>query len=139
MKRWLTSLTICSLAILLIPPDTFGADRVSVGRLHRIDIKSAHPKAYHPAIGDLIQCYLDFPIVPEQIVEDLEVSIDGRPVSMLAVVSTSRPKIVGSGQISVYLVPRQAGLSTVTIQPVIPGQKPKLIEIVFQVQAERNR
>ena len=103
------------------------------GRIHRIDVRAQHPRAYHPRIGDLVQCYLDFPIVPEQIVVDLRATIDGNSVSLVGVVSTSRPKIVGSGQISVFIVPRQPGQTTITILPVIPGQSPKPITINFLV------
>lgn len=104
-----------------------------VGRLHRIDIRSQHPKAYHPAIGDLVMCYLDFPVVPEQIVEDLEVTTQGKSLVVLGVVGTSLPKIVGSGQISVFLMPRQLGLTKVTILPSIPPRATKPIEITFIV------
>jgi hypothetical protein len=140
MKNWLTLLTICFLSMLLLPTHSMGEDRAAVGRIHRIDIKSQHhPRAYHPAVGDLVQCYLDFPILPDQIVVDLEVSIEGRPLSVVAVVSTSRPKIVGTGQISGYLLPRQAGLSKVKIQSMIPDRKTNPIEISFQVQPESRR
>jgi len=101
------------------------------GRLHRIDIKATHPKAYHPEIGDIVQCYMDFPIVPEQIVVDLRIVIEGKSVSLVAVASTSRPKIIGSGQISVFLLPRQPGFSEITILPVIPGQTPSPAKIQF--------
>jgi hypothetical protein len=115
------------------------ADDDGVGRLHRIDIKAQHPRAYHPVIGDLVQCYIDFPIVPEQIVDDLRPTIEGKSVSLVAVVNTSKPKIVGSGQASVFLAPRQAGLSKVTIEVIIPGQKPKTYEINFLVELKRER
>ena len=111
----------------------------ATGRLHRIDIKAKHPKAYHPAIGDLVQCYLDFPVVPEQIVENLRVTTAGRSLSVIGVVGTSKPRIVGSGQISLYLMPRQTGQTTVTILPTIPGQKPDPIAITFRVAPERRR
>ena len=109
------------------------------GRIHRIDIRATHPKAYHPAIGDIVQCYLDFPIVPEQIVGDLRITIEGKSLSLVAVASTSRPRIVGSGQISTFLMPRQPGRSAITIQPVIPGQKPKPIKINFLVVEKKRR
>ena len=124
------------LLMFCVCADTHSADEASdSGRLHRIDIKAFHPRAYHPSIGDLVQCYLDFPIVPEQIVDNLQIT----SATVLAVVSTSRPKIVGSGQISVYLMPRQLGSSKVTIQPVIPGQKPKPTEIIFLVGIRKER
>ena len=100
-----------------------------IGQLHRIDIKADHPRAYHPRIGDLMQCYIDFPVVPEQIVDQLKVTIDGTSVALVATVNTSKPKIVGSGQYSAYFVPRGDGLSKVTILPVITGQRPKPIVI----------
>ncbi len=109
-----------------------------VGRLHRIDIKSQHPKAYHPAIGDLVKCYLDFPVVPEQIVDDLQVTIKGKSLLAVGVINTSKPKIVGSGQVSLFLMPRQLGLTKVTILPSIPGQETKPIEITFNVGAQRR-
>lgn len=122
---------------------TFGfasaqAEDRPVGQLHRIDVKAEHPRAYHPRIGDLVQCYLDFPIVPEQIVDELKVTIDGTSVSLVAVVNTSKPKIVGSGQVSAFFMPRNTGLSKVTILPVIPGQKPKPVEINFLVAGPRE-
>jgi hypothetical protein len=60
-------------------------------------------------------------------------------VSLVAVVSTSKPKIIGSGQASVFLAPRQLGLSTVTIEVIIPGQKPKTYEMRFLVSPEPER
>ena len=105
-----------------------------------IDIKADHPKAYHPAIGDLVQCYIDFPVVPEQIVDDLKVRIDGSALALVAKVNTSKPGIVGSGQYSVFLAPRQTGLTKVVIQPTISGRDDiKPIEITFLVQLERRR
>lgn len=109
------------------------------GRLHRIDIKARHPNAYHPEAGDLVQCYIDFPIVPEQIIDDLRVVIAGKSMSLVAVVSTSRPKIVGSGQVSVFLAPRQLGLSRAEIEVIIPGQKPKSYAITFLVSRPPER
>lgn len=109
------------------------------GRLHRIDIKAQHPKAYHPNTGDLVQCYIDFPIVPEQIISDLRPTIEGKSVNLVAVVGTSRPKIVGSGQVSVFLAPRQLGLSHVKIEVIIPGQKSKTYEITFLVSPPPER
>jgi hypothetical protein len=110
-----------------------------IGRLHRIDIKAQHPKAYHPYIGDLVQCYIDFPIVPEQIIDDLRPTINGKSLSLVAAVSTSRPGIVGSGQVSVFLAPRQLGLSHVKIEVIIPGQKPRTYEITFLVSPRPER
>ena len=115
------------------------ADDDGVGRLHRIDIKATHPKAYHPYVGDLVQCYIDFPIVPEQIISDLRPTIDGKSVSLVAVVNTSKPRIVGSGQVSVFLAPRQLGLSHVKIEVIIPGQKPKQYDITFLVSPRPER
>jgi hypothetical protein len=109
------------------------------GRLHRIDVKAVHPRAYHPDIGDLVQCYVDFPIVPEQIISDLRVKIEGNSVSLVAVVSTSKPKIIGSGQVSAFLLPRQLGLSKVTITVIIPGQKPKPYELNLLVEPWQPR
>ena len=114
-------------------------NRYRTGRLYRIDIKARHPKAYHPRIGDLVQCYFDFPIVPEQIADGIETQVDGQSVTLVGVVSTSRRKIVGSGQVSAYLVPRISGLTKVTLTPVIPGQTPGPIEINFLVGPERER
>ena len=114
-------------------------DRYRTGRLHRIDIKARHPRAYHPRIGDVMKCYLDFPIVPEMIADGVETKVDGQSVTLVGVVSTSEPRIVGSGQVSVYLVPRISGLTKVTFTPVIPGQKPESIEINFFVDGERER
>ena len=136
--------TVCISALVLLTScfcaNTHAADPSGdVGRLHRIDIKATHPKAYHPSIGDLVQCYLDFPIVPEQIVDNLQITTAGKSIAVLGVVGTSKPRIVGSGQISVYLMPRQPGLSKLTILPVIPGQKPKPIEITFLVQNREKR
>ena len=112
--------------------------QAKAGRLHLIDIRARHPQAYRPSIGDVVQCYMDFPIGPEQIVENLEVTTAGRTLSVMGVVGTSSPKIVGSGQISLYLMPRQLGVTKVTIQPSIPGQNPKPIEINFSVEEERR-
>jgi len=108
------------------------------GRIHRIDINATHPKTYHPRIGDTVQCYMDFPIVPEQIVEDLRITIEGISVSFVSVVSTSQPKIIGTGQISTFLIPRRIGLSEITIRPVIPGQETRAVRIKFVVEEKRN-
>ena len=97
-----TSLAIVIATLGIAAESLDAADRDDpVGRLHRIDTKAQHPKAYHPRIGDLVQCYVDFPIFPERIVTELKVSIDGTSVSLVGVVATSLPKIIGSGQVSV--------------------------------------
>jgi len=138
MKKLLLVAVLLALAMCVTNLATAQTDD-GPGRIHRIDIKATHPKAYHPVIGDIVKCYLDFPIVPEQIVDDLKISIDGKSLSLGAVASTSMPKIVGSGQISVFLMPRQPGLSEITIQPVIPGQNPpKPIKINFVVEENRD-
>jgi len=129
----------CLCALLMTLAHVAADEEEHVGRLHRIDIKAEHPKAYHPTVGDLVKCYIDFPIVPEQIVSDLRVSVDGNSLSFVGVVSTSKPKIVGSGQVSAYLVPRVPGLSQVSITVNIPGQKPKTYKMSFLVELERNR
>ena len=136
-----TSLAIVIVTLGIAAENLDAVDRDDpVGRLHRIDTKAQHPKAYHPRIGDLVQCYVDFPIVPERIVSELKVSIDGTSVSLVGVVATSRPRIVGSGQVSAYFVPMRAGLSKVTILPIVPGlvPKPKPIELNFLVTSPEN-
>lgn len=138
MKMITFALTISALLLVTAPLPAQEESRAEVGRLHRIDMRAQHPRAYHPSIGDVVKCYLDFPIVPEQIVDNLQVTTHGRTVSVIGVVSTSKPKIVGSGQISLYLMPRQLGLTKVMIQPVIPGQKPKPVEINFLIVKERR-
>jgi hypothetical protein len=132
-------LIVAYLCALLITVAHAAAEEEHVGRLYRIDIKAEHPKAYHPTVGDLVKCYIDFPIVPEQIVDDLRVSVEGNSVYLVAVVSTSNPKIIGSGQVSAFLVPRVPGLSHVTITVNIPGQKPKTYKMSFLVELERHR
>lgn len=46
-------------------------------RLDLVDIKGQHPKAYRPQVGDGFQCFLQFPVVPDKIVDDLEFKIEG--------------------------------------------------------------
>ncbi len=139
MKTSATLLTLLCALFALTTTRAVADDLDEIGRLHRIDIRAQHPKAYHPQVGDLITCYFDFPVVPEQIPEDLQVSIEGKSVALVCVVNTSQPKIVGSGQFSVFLVPRQAGLSHVTITPHIYGVGPaKAILITFQVRQTKE-
>lgn len=131
--------SIASLAFLFVTAVSACNADDGIGRLHRIDIKAEHPEAYHPIVGDLVQCYLEFPVVPEQIVDNLQVTIEGNSVSLVTVASTSRPGIVGSGQVSAFLTPRQAGTSRVIITPAIPGQdESKPFEMTFVVDTERR-
>ena len=109
------------------------------GRLHRIEIKAKHPKAYHPSIGDIVQCYVDFPVVPEQIVSDLDVNTNGKSLVLVGVVNTSKPKIVGSGQYSAFFVPRQTGRTQLTIAIEIPGQTTKEYQMSFLVGIREAR
>jgi hypothetical protein len=140
MRRAAVLLTVAVvIGFVTVASGVATADDDGVGRIHRIDIKAQHPKAYHPAVGDLVQCYIDFPIVPEQIISDLRPAIDGKSMSLVAVVSTSSPKIVGSGQVSVFLIPRDPGLSHVKIEVIIPGQETKTYDITFLVAPPRER
>jgi len=103
------------------------------GNLLRVDLRApVHPKAYHPSIGDLVECHLEYIVVPGQIVDDLKVAVlSGRSVALVAVVNV--PRLPGAGQISVFLAPREEGLTSITITPVVGGKDGRPIKLAFLV------
>lgn len=119
-------------AAILAPSAGLAADKP---KLHRIDIKTdPHPKAYHPHIGDLVQCYLNYPIVPGQIVDKLKVTLEGSSIALVAVVDTTRPRTMGACQWSAFLAPREGGLSHLTVVPVCEGKDGTPVKINFYVE-----
>ena len=132
-RHWIGCGLVACLLGLWMAEQAAAAKLARPGTLHRIDLKAEHPRAYHPTFGDQIQCYLTFPVVPEEIVDDLQVEIEGKSVALVAVVQTSDAKKVGVGQISVFLVPRARGLSRLRVSPVIGGKPGKPFELRFLV------
>ena len=127
-----------ALAAVLAATAGVAADRKEP-MLHRIDIKAQHPKAYHPTFGDLVQCYLNYPIVPGEIVDKLNVTIEGSSIALVAVVDTTRPKTVGASQWSVFLAPRESGLGHLTVVPVCEGKDRTPVKITFLVSPKKAK
>ncbi|MEQ8787820.1 MAG: hypothetical protein RIC55_16060 [Pirellulaceae bacterium] len=138
MKRTHASLCHVGCLLLLFSMGAIGRTAEPYkypGRFHRIDLSETHAQVYELQVGDLVQCYLDFPIIPEAIVEDLELTIRGNRVRLVTVVYTSRPGIVGSGQVSAFLTPIRPGPTQLSIRPEIPGKDTKAVELQFVVKA----
>ena len=137
MKKAIVLLAFAGLLAWLDARPAHAAERAqSLATLHVIDIKADHPKAYHPRIGDVAQCYLRFAVVPGQIVEDLEFKIEGKSVVRVGVVETT--KRPGGGEISAFLYARAAGMSHVTFAP-IPGHTFKPVRITFLAEKEGGK
>ena len=122
--RKIQIIRILVLCGLMMPGLIASADeKKKPGRLHSIDITAAHPKAYHPNAGDLVQCYFKFPVVPGRIAGDLQVNIiDGNSIKLLGVFHTQPPRLLGADELSAYFTVPRNGLSHVEITPVIAGQ-----------------
>jgi hypothetical protein len=106
----------------------------AIGGLHRIDISlPKHPKAYHPSIGDIVQCYIPSAIASERTVEHLQPTITGISVSVVAVVNTSSPELPRTEEVSLFLVPRQVGLSRVSIEVLVSGETSETYLVTFLV------
>jgi len=110
------------------------------GRLFPVQIdKDSHPRSYLVNIGDVVQCYINFPLTPSSIVEDIEVSLENDKLQKIGVVITSDLRMPGSGQRSAFLYVLDAGSCTVTLRPVIGGEVDREYLITFQapeIQAE---
>jgi hypothetical protein len=108
-----------------------------MGTIQRIDMTDVpHPRAYHPALGDIVEVYLPFAITPSTTVDSLDVAINGDSVSLAAVVNNPPKELFGAGRISAFLVPKGAGLSNVTLTASIAGKPGKPIEMAFLVEAQ---
>ena len=110
------------------------------GRLFPVQIdKDSHPRSYLVNIGDVLQCYVNFPLTPSSIVEDIAVSLENDKLQKIGVVITSDLRMPGSGQRSAFLYVLDAGSCTVTLRPVIGGEVDREYLITFQapeIQAE---
>ncbi len=102
------------------------------GRLFPVRIdKDSHPRSYPVNIGDVVQCYINFPLTPSSIVEDIEVSLENDKLQKIGVVITSDLRMPGSGQRSAFFYVMDGGSCTVTLRPVIGGAVDKEYLITF--------
>jgi hypothetical protein len=94
------------------------------GRLHRIDVRATHPKAYHPRQGDIVQCYAR-PIEGESQLKELSAAVvQGDSVKILGIVDSSEEGSAGA-ELSVFLVPAKAGLCYLGVTPIpVKGTPP---------------
>jgi len=84
-----------------------------------------HPKAYHPQIVDILQCYMNFPISPECIIRDIVSFVDKPNVLEIGTAITSDMNLTGAGQRSAFFFVQQEGLCRIRLVPVIPGELAK--------------
>ena len=140
MKALFLRILTCFLVfILALVPASGQEEHSAPGQLHRIEIGTDHAKPYRPRVGDLIQCFIDFPVVPERLIEDLRITIEGKSTALVTVVYTSKRGIVGSGQISAFMSARQPGVSKVSIRPITNGKRRRAVLLTFLVQPPRQR
>jgi hypothetical protein len=101
--------------------------------VHKIDIKAQHPRAYHPAVGDVLQFYVRYAVTSDQIVQDLKFSIKGEQLARIGVINTTKPHIVGAGELSAFLLVKDKGLAHVEFE-AIPGhtQQPTRIAVLAE-------
>ncbi len=104
-----------------------------VGAYEQIDLTVEHPKAYHPRVGDLYRFYLKYPGKPEETAANLQVTLKGRSVGIVTVANTSGG-LPGSGEISLFLVAKDVGLSPVEVIPVVNGKPQKKLRMAFLVE-----
>ncbi len=135
MRRALKSATVLTIvSSVLISVAYAQQTHAPLGGFKRIDMKAEHPRAYHPFIGDLYQFYLAYTPVPGELVENLHVTVDGRTVGVVSVADTSKG-LPGAGEISLFVVARNLGLSHIDVAPVIAGKPAtKPYRISFFVQ-----
>jgi len=91
-----------------------------VGEFRRLNAKAVHPRSYHAWIGDVYQVFLRYQVLPDEIVENLRVRVEGRAMGVVGVADT-RPGVPGCGEISVLLSARNVGFASVDITPIIGG------------------
>lgn len=96
----------------------------------RIDLPQ-HPKAYHPQVGDVVQCTLDFAVTPGTDVSDIQVAIKQPVIKEIGVILTSAPGQMGGGQISAFLYAESKGLCHVRFTPMCNGKPLGSYEVTF--------
>lgn len=106
--------------------------------LHKINIKAYHPKSYHVKIGDLIQCYIDFPLSPDSKVSDIAVSVQNSNLEIIGVMDTSNPEKPDAGQVSAFFyvagkIAKKPTLCYIRLTPFIVDRTAKQYNIAFMI------
>ena len=110
-----------------------------MGTLRKIQIDSdKHPDHYDVDVGDVVQCFIDFPLTPSTSVDAIVVFIGGQSLEEIGVIITSDFGLSGAGQMSAffYVYGDFTGSDefiTVKLTPVVPGQIAQTHEITFKV------
>lgn len=86
-------------------------------------------------VGDLVQIAVGFPVVPNRIINNLKVEVQGNAAQPIIVVRTTRPKIVGAGEYSAYVKADKKGEATIKVTPVDTNGKTvgEVIEVKLEV------
>ncbi len=110
-----------------------------MGSLRKIQIDlDKHPDHYDVEVGDVIQCFIDFPLMPSTSVDAIVVFVRGQSLEEVGVIITSEFGLSGSGQMSAffYVYGDFTGndeFITVRLTPVVSGQIARTHEITFKV------
>lgn len=97
--------------------------------------EETHPKAYHPNVGDVVQCYINFAITPDTIIQDVGASVNEPHLVKIGTAFTSDPAMAGGGQISVFFYVLDEGLCQLRLVPI--GSETK--EYVIAILAEKPK
>lgn len=125
MRRAATTTAVAVLALVaVLSVASAQGQQTPVGACKQIDMTVVHPKAYHPHVGDLFRFYLNYPVIPGKIVDNLEVNLDGRSVGVVTVCDTSKG-LPGSGEVSLFLVAKNLGQSSAEVTLVVDGKRQK--------------
>ena len=97
-----------------------------------------HPEHYEAAVGDVIQCFINFPLTPGNMVDDIVVKVGGQSLAKIGVTITSDFGRPGAGQMSAFLFvygdfTGNDEFITVELTPVIPDQIETSYEMTFKV------
>jgi hypothetical protein len=89
-------------------------------RVVKIQIdKDSHPRAYHPYIGDVVQFYIDYPIISSTTPGYIDVSVENDTLITIGIANTSDLKKPGGGQLSSFIYVSGEGLCHVTLRPSV--------------------
>lgn len=120
-------------AWLLISTCLAGAEErpVAPGKLVHVD--KSGPQTVE--VGDLVQIAVGFPVVPNRIVNNLKVDVQGSAAQSIIVVRTTKPRIVGAGEYSAYLKADKKGEAVIKVTPVDSNGKTvgEVVEVKLEV------
>ncbi|NQU24871.1 MAG: hypothetical protein HQ567_26610 [Candidatus Nealsonbacteria bacterium] len=143
---WKTVVFAAVLLAFQVHPVDAQQRRSPRGRVQKIEIVKEHPKNYNATVGDVLQFYVAFAVVPGQMidVDDVKTKVTiQKPEKHASLIevgvrSTYPPGMVGGGEISAFFYARSPGTSYITFAP-IPGHSKEPIRVAVVVREREER